>query len=157
MSSIPTDKGTWASDTKSSDLTRMSRVKADDMDEIKQSGAANLLRWERQQLFKRLEALNAEYETYCNLNAIYMREQDKTIERLRALHLERTKTTHKALTERDETIERLRGALEKIANKRWPPGRSKSLSETMDIAMQALKENNPIQKDGQPVVLDDNI
>ena len=39
---------------------------------------------------------------------------DAEIERLQALHLERTKTTHKALTERDEKIERLEGALREM-------------------------------------------
>ena len=41
-------------------------------------------------------------------NILWLRAE---IERLRALHLERTKTTHKALTERDDEIKRLKFAL----------------------------------------------
>jgi len=58
-----------------------------------------------------VERLRYDQTLDCGCQTIQDEAADE-IERLHDLHLQRTKSTRKALTERDECIERLRAALE---------------------------------------------
>jgi len=62
------------------------------------------------------------------------------IDRLQVLHLERTKSTHKALVERDEEIEKLRAALEKTDE--WE---SRALASEHNFGLQ-VDITNELQK-----------
>jgi len=69
-------------------------------------------------LLRKVTELEGKGGGLCNQNAdlmVKLHDAKKEVERLQALHLERTKSTHKALTQRDKEIERLTAALREIA------------------------------------------
>jgi len=95
---------------------------------------------------KRITELEAKIERLqrWQTNALGEKEElTDEIERLQALHLERTKSTHKALTQRDKENERLRDALEQIENLAPIPGSyniyKRMLNRCKDVARKALK------------------